>query len=198
MLDSLEEAELPNLAAAMDPRLFQPLTSLTLTPDRKIRRMATHLLRTYEQHSDYPRAMAQLRFVAADENRPAFERRRAIAALSQLRNEASVSLFVELLPEADRGVAAAARVGLRVLTAHDFGFTREPWLRWLAGRSFESRVDWLIDGLGDSRAHLRALASRELAQLTGLKVALPVDASRAAFVAAQREYELWWAGLGRS
>jgi len=84
-------------------------------------------------------------------------------------------------------------VGLRVLTAHDFGFSRDPWLRWLSERGHEIRVQWLIEGLGDSRANIRVLASRELWHLTRFSRELSETAERADFVAAQQNYQRWWA-----
>ncbi len=188
----VREAAVHLCAQVQHPALLQALTSLAIDESPGVRRIAVQVLRAYAGAPGYPRATAQLRFVAADSERSESERRRAIAALSRLRDEASVSLLAELLTEPERGIAAAARVGLRVVTGHDFGFAREPWLRWFDKQGHASRALWLIDGLGDARAHLRALASRELAQLTGRKAALPESATRAAFVAEQREYESWW------
>lgn len=194
----VREAALQLCEKVRDPALLQPLTSLAIDEIPKVRRIATQVLGSYASAPGYQRAMAQLRFVAAEGERPEGERRRAIAALSRLRDEASFWLLAELLAETERAVAASARVGLRVITGHDFGFARDPWLRWYAKRGHSGRTQWLIDGLGDARAHLRALASRELAQLTGLRAALPESATRAAFVAEQREYQSWWAGERRA
>jgi HEAT repeat protein len=194
----VREAAVHLCEQVQDPALLQPLTSLAIDEVANVRRIATRLLGSYAGTSGYRRAMGQLRFVAAEGERLESERRRAIAALSRLRDEASVRLLAELLTEPERAVAAAARVGLRVITGHDFGFARDPWLRWFAKQEQSGRTQWLIDGLGDARAHLRALASRELAQLTGLRAALPESATRAAFVAEQREYQSWWAGQRRA
>ena len=179
-----------------DPALLQALTPLAIDDSPEVRRGAIRVLRSYAWAPDYARALAQLRFAAADNARPEAKRLRAIAALSRLRDECSVSLLAELLAEPQRGVASAARVGLRIVTGHDFGFAREPWIRWLAKQGQSSREEWLIDGLGDARAHLRALASRELAQLTGLKPPLAENAARTAFVTEQRAYQSWWANRG--
>ena len=100
---------------------------------------------------------------------------------------------MDLLGDPDRGIATASRVGLRVLTAHDFGFLREPWLRWLAERGQEIRIQWLIEGLGDARVNIRVLASRELWRLTRFLQPLPETSDRSAFVGAQQHYERWWA-----
>jgi hypothetical protein len=113
--------------------------------------------------------------------------------LTQLRDEASAALFVDLLADSDRGIATACRIGLRVLTAHDFGFSRDPWLRWLSERGHEIRIQWLIEGLGDGRANIRLLASRELWHLTRFLQPLSETADRDQFLTIQASYRRWWA-----
>ena len=125
-------------------------------------------------------------------NQPLPTRRRAISALTQLRDDASAALLVDLLADSDRGIGTASRVGLRVLTAHDFGFAREPWLRWLSERGHEIRMQWLIEGLGDSRANIRLLASRELWRLTRFLQPLSETSERKEFLIAQHHYRQWW------
>ena len=147
-------------------RLIEPLMQVSLDEDRECRRVALHLLSAYQHEPVYRSALGELRRCASDIALPLHVRRRAISAATQLRDEASAPLFVNLLADPDRGVATACRVGLRVLTAHDFGFSRDPWLRWLSERGQEIRIRWLIEGLGDSRANIRLLASRELWHLT--------------------------------
>ena len=171
--------------------LVVPLARAGLDDDQSCRRAAIHLLSASQQHPEYPEALTFLRLCAA-EDEPARTRRRAIAVLTQLRDAASASLFVELLGDHDKGVAATSRVGLRVLTAHDFGFRREPWVRWLAERGREIRVQWLIEGLADARANIRCLASRELWRLTRFLQPLPENAARAEYLQAKGHYERWW------
>jgi HEAT repeat protein len=173
-------------------RLVDSLSQAALDEDRECRRLALHLLSRYHREPRYRRTLSELRGCASDVARPLSLRRRAISALTRLRDEASAPLFVDLLASSDRGIATACRVGLRVLTAHDFGFAREPWLRWLAERGREARTEWLIEGLGDSRANIRLLASRELWQLTRFLQPLSEKADRSAFLHAKRSYEGWW------
>ena len=78
------------------------------------------------------------------------------------------------------------------MTARDFGFARDPWLRWLAERGHETRVQWLIEGLGDGRANIRLLASRELWRLTQLVQPLSETADREEFLAMRKTYRRWW------
>ncbi len=182
--------------AFADTDLIEPLARAALDEDRDCRRVALHILSTYQHEPIYRGALAGLREFASDEAGDLAARRRAISALTQLRDHASASLFVDLLGDPDRGIATACRVGLRVLTAHDFGFSREPWLRWLAERGQESRIEWLIEGLGDARTNIRLLASRELWRFTRFLQPLPESAHRDEFLTARRNYERWWSKRG--
>lgn len=173
-------------------RLIESLSQVALDEDRECRCLALHLLSGYQREPRYQRVLAELRRCASEDERPPPLRRRAISALTRLRDEASAPLFVDLLASSDRGIATACRVGLRVLTAHDFGFAREPWLRWLSERGRGARIEWLIEGLGDSRANIRLLASRELWQVTHFLRPLSETADRSEFLAARRSYESWW------
>lgn len=173
--------------------LVEPLTQVALDEDRECRRVALHLLSAYQHEPRYRNALGELRKCASDIAQPLPTRRRAISALTQLRDEASAALFVDLLADSDRGIGTASRVGLRVLTAHDFGFSRDPWLRWLSERGHEIRIQWLIEGLGDSRANIRLLASRELWHLTRFLQPLSETADRNEFLAVQQHYRRWWA-----
>ncbi len=179
--------------AYANPDLVGPLMQAALDEDRECRRVALHLLSAYQHEPVYKSALTELRSCASDLSLPIPVRRRSISALTQLRDEASASLFVDLLADSDRGIGTACRVGLRVLTAHDFGFSREPWLRWLSERGQQIRIQWLIEGLGDSRGNIRLLASRELWHLTRFLQPLSEMTDRDEFLATQRNYERWWA-----
>ena len=180
------------VAAAIEGgKLIVPLARAGLDDDQRCRRAAIHLLSASQRHPEYPEALTYLRRCGAQDE-PAQTRRRAITVLTQLRDDASASLFVELLGDHDKGVAATARVGLRVLTAHDFGFRREPWVRWLAERGRDIRVQWLIEGLADGRANIRCLASRELWRLTRFLQPLAENATRLEYLQAKGHYERWW------
>jgi hypothetical protein len=178
--------------AYVNSGVIEPLMQLSLDDDRECRRVALHLLSAYQHEPVYRSALAELRRCASDIALLLPVRRRAISALTQLRDESSAPLFVDLLADPDRGIATACRVGLRVLTAHDFGFSRDPWLRWLSERGQETRIQWLIEGLGDSRANIRLLASRELWHLTRFVQPMSETATRDEFLAIQRNYERWW------
>ena len=179
-------------AAYSSPRLIEPLMQASLDDDRECRRVALHLLSAYQHEALFRSALGELRRCASEVTQPLPIRRRAISALTQLRDEASAALFVDLLADSDRGIATACRVGLRVLTAHDFGFSRDPWLRWLSERGHETRIQWLIEGLGDGRANIRLLASRELWHLTRFLQPLSETADRDQFLTIQASYQRWW------
>lgn len=178
--------------AYSNTRLIEPLARVALDEDRECRHVALHLLSAYQHEARYRSALGELRKHASDVIEPLPIRRRAISALTQLRDEASAPLFVDLIADTDRGIGTASRVGLRVLTAHDFGFSRDHWLRWLSERGQQNRIQWLIEGLGDSRVNIRLLASRELWKLTRLLQPLSESTDRADFVSAQQHYRRWW------
>ena len=173
--------------------LVGPLAQTALDEDQSCRHVALHILSRNQHEPAYQPALAYLRRHAADATQAPATRRRAISALAQLRDDASVGLFVDLLANPDRGIATASRVGLRVLTAHDFGFSRESWLRWYSQRGRSQRAEWLIEGLGDGRPNIRVLASRELWALTRLLEPLDEADDRDAFLAARQQYERWQA-----
>ena len=184
-------------AAYSHTGLIEPLARAALDEDLDCRRVARHLLNEYRHEPAYQTALGKLRRQASDASQPSPLRRRAISALTQLRDDASTALFVELLADLDRGVATASRVGLRVLTAHELGSSKESWLRWLSERREQARTEWLIEGLGDGRANIRLLASRELWALTRFLEPLSETDERAAFLNVQQRYRRWWAERGR-
>lgn len=179
-------------AAHSHAGLIEPLARVALDEDLGCRRIARHLLNGYRHEPAYQTALGKLRRRASDASQPSSLRRRAISTLTQLRDDASTALFVDLLTDSDRGIATAARVGLRVLTAHELGSSKEPWLRWLSERRDQERTEWLIEGLGDGRASIRLLASRELWALTRFLEPLSETDERATFVTAQQRYRRWW------
>lgn len=185
-------------AAYSHAGLIEPLARAALDEDPDCRRVARHLLNAYRHEPAYQTALGKLRRQASDASQPSSLRKRAVSALTQLRDDASTALFVDLLADSDRGVATTARVGLRVLTAHELGSSKEPWLRWLSERRDQERTEWLIEGLGDGRATIRLLASRELWALTRFLEPLSGTDERAAFVDAQQRYRRWWAERRRA
>lgn len=179
-------------AGYSESSLTEPLALAALDEDQECRRAAVHLLHGYRRNPSYPPALGLLGRHAAKRTHASAHRRRAISALTQLRDGTSVALLVDLLGDPDRTVASAARVSLRILTAHDFGFSRQPWLRWLSERGRRTRTEWLIEGLGDARTNIRVLASNELWAATRLLEPLCEQDTRDAFLNAQRRYERWW------
>lgn len=172
--------------------LVDALARAATDPDRDCRRVALQALSQHQHGAGYRDALWTLRRTAGSEQEALGLRRRAVSALTQLRDEESAPLFVDLLTDADRGIATASRVGLRVLTAHDFGFDRDRWLPWLAEHGRDRRIEWLIEGLSDARTNIRLLASRELARLTRFLPPLPETADRKNFLEAQFHYRRWW------
>ena len=85
--------------AYSSPRLIEPLMQASLDEDRECRRVALHLLSSYQHEALYRNALGELRRCASEVSQLLPVRRRAISALTQLRDEASASLFVDLLAE---------------------------------------------------------------------------------------------------
>jgi len=189
-------------ASLPDPRLSLPLGRVLLDPDPPCRQAALRAL-----HSAPALASAELREAlreaSADRASHLQIRLSALEALRVIRDEGSLSLWIELLADPERELARAAHRSLRTLTAHDLGSLRAPWLRWEAALGQAARIEWLIDALGDSRPDLRRLAGEELCR-GGLPEPLDrelrealdegIEASEDACRRAQRSLRRWWSG----
>ncbi len=172
--------------------LMQALLTTSVDPDPQCRKVSIHVLSGYRAHEHWGLATSTLRGWAASPTESPRVRKLVVSALTQLRDESSVHLFVDLLTNKDRGLATASRVGLRVLAAHDFAFSRAPWIRWLAAHGTKSRVEWLIEGLGDARPEIRSVAIRELGRIAPTMGDPPHNASRREISALQARYRTWW------
>ena len=181
-----------------DGRLVAPLAAIALEDDRECRRIGIHMLTSYIDARAFDAAALRFRRLSADANVPVDLRKRAISVLTQLRETGCVPLLVDLLASPEPGVRKAARIALRVLTAHDFGFTRRPWLRWLQQHGGENRPGWLIEGLGDTRDQVRLLAASELWRATRMfPPPAPGGATPAFYAKLQSEYRTWWTNQDR-
>ena len=179
-------------------RLVAPLAAVALEDDRECRRVGIHVLSSYRGTTAYRAATLRFRRLCADTQVPSDLRKRAISVLTQLRETGCVPLFVDLLASAEPTVKKAARIALRVLTAHDFGLDRAPWLQWLQKNGNERRPGWLIEGLADHRSEVRLLAASELWRATRMfPPPSPGHASAAFYRKLQHEYRTWWTQDGR-
>lgn len=174
------------------PDILHALVRTAVDRDPQCRRVSLYAMSRYRDEPTWEAALSTLRDWANSSDEPSSVRKLSVSALTQLRDGGSVYLFVELLGEADRSLGAAARVGLRILTAHDFGFVRAAWLRWLAAHGREPRVQWLIAGLVDPRRDIRALSAEELSQLAPGIGTVPANASHREYAALQQRYRDWW------
>lgn len=172
--------------------LMQALLTTAVDPDPQCRKVSLHVLSGYRTHQAWTLATSTLRGWAASQTESPRVRKLVVSALTQLRDEASVQLFVDLLTNEDRGLATASRVGLRVLVAHDFAFSRAPWVRLLAAFGTKSRVEWLIEGLGDARPEIRSVAIRELRRIAPAMGEPSHNASKRDISAVQARYRSWW------
>ena len=181
-----------------DGRLVASLAAVALEDDRECRRIGIHTLASYANTAAYDAASLRFRRLAADTLVPVDLRKRAISVLTQLRETGCVPLFVDLLASPEPGIRNAARIALRVLTAHDFGFTRRPWLRWLQQHGGAKRPGWLIEGLGDTRDQVQLLAASELWRATRMFPQPPPGGATTSFYAKlQLEYQTWWTNEGK-
>lgn len=191
------EADVRRYAAVLcaevrHPDLLNALVNNAVDPDRQCRKVSIHVLSTYRNDEEWSGVTAKLRAWAQSETESTRVRRLAVSALTQLRDVPSLEILVDLLSSDDRSVATASRIGLRILTAHDFGFARATWVRWIATHGTSDRTEWLIDALADSRPEIRSLAATELARIAPAVTPLPRDPTQAAVTSAQLRYQAWW------
>jgi hypothetical protein len=177
--------------------MLESLARLSIAGDPIARKAALEVLPDFASLPEYPIALDRFRALLPDRTTQQSYRLRAIQCAEELRDASAVPELVELLAESDRELARAAHAALRRLTAHDLGTLRFGWHRFLRSFSGRPRFVWLLEGLVDRRAELRAIASEELARLTGHAPPLPVEASRDEAMRLRTRYEQYWATASR-
>jgi hypothetical protein len=170
------------------PELLEPLGNLLLHADPATRRAALDVLPDFAALPAFARTLAGLRAAVSDPLTAQTWRLRAMHALAELRDVASIRPLIEALGDKDRSIARAAHVALRSLTGHDLGTMRLAWSRWFRHHGQEDRVEWLIAGLADLRTDVRTLAAEELAHLTGRRASVSATSDRSVFLSLQDEY----------
>lgn len=147
------------------PRLFE----LALHDDPSARLASITVLPDVAHVDGFDAHLARLReFAIQTEARIA---RRAIQALEELRDAASVPILVDTLRVGDPEVADAARSALRIITGREQGRFR--WMLWLRSNQSTPRFQWLVEALGQQDEELRRVASSELGRLTGTEPIRP-------------------------
>ena len=123
--------------------------------------------------------------------------RAAIATLVELRDGDCVPDLIALLDAPDPVIAAAAKAGLRTLTALDFGAARWRWILWWRTWGKKHRVEWLMEALSATDPERRLQAAQELESVTGHYVGYHFDLGRRERQAARRRWQRWWEQTGR-
>jgi hypothetical protein len=158
--------------------------------DLDVRRIAIRTLHKYSELSRFKDVLEELRHdLSNPEPRP---RKAAIEALAAMGDSASVPILVEMLSDADRGVARAALEGLVSLTKRDFSLNRREWLAWWELSRNRHRIEWLIDGLLHADSGIRESSVIELEALSGLRLGFRREMPRGELEVMRNRYIEWW------
>jgi hypothetical protein len=116
----------------------------------------------------------------------------ALRALSDLRDKNAVPVIIELLESENEGVAATAQAALVALTCEDFGRKPKRWLEWWGKMGSQTRVEWLLEGLGHRTPELRLLAANELYEISGKYFGYHYDLPERDREEARQRWIAWW------
>jgi len=184
---TLVAAEIPH------PVLVEPLAAALFDEDQGVSRSALSALEAFHGHEGVEALTESLRAVALSSDTDQRSRLLAMRALAVLRDEACIESLIDALSESSVLGEAAWRV-LRMLTAQDFGDRLPDWRAWYAENGNRPRMEWLIDSLDHDNPEVRAIASRDLVQLSGQDYGYRVNKHREDRRAIQERYRLWWSG----
>ena len=112
---------------------------------------------------------ARLRRVVTSGDRD--RRVHALQTLALLRDEAVVTLAVELFDPVDIGQTDVVVKALEQLTAHALP-SEAAWRQWVAKHKRKPRTEWLVEALDEDDSRLAAYAVRELERLFGSEIGL--------------------------
>lgn len=118
--------------------------------------------------------------------------RHAAEALGELRDGPSVPKLVELLKHRVVDVVDAAHRALVQVTKQDFGGSRWRWRAWWEKSKAQSRIEWLLAGLGSREPEVRLSASEELQTITGDTFCYQLALPRAAREEARQKWVAWY------
>jgi len=155
-------------------------------PADKGRSLALRVLRQRMGHPVAQAFVAELRAAAATE----LDAAQAIDSLAEMRDEASIPVFIARLT-AGTATARAARRALLKLTALDFEFD-DQWAAWWEANSRRPRIAWLLDALGGKDLATRVVAFEELRMLSEGTFGYAPELPRRKREAARRRWAAWW------
>lgn len=159
-------------------------------PADKGRPLALRVLRQRMGHPVAQAFVAELRLAAAAPLPDSQETARAIESLGEMRDEASVPVFIaRLAGEAD--TARAARRALLKLTALDFEY-EDQWAAWWQANAGRPRAAWLLDALGRKDLATRVVAFEELRLLSDSTFGYAPELPKRKREAARRRWAAWW------
>jgi hypothetical protein len=118
--------------------------------------------------------------------------RYAAEALGALRDVPSVPRLIELVKHPDPQVVAAARRALIEITKQDFGTSRWRWRGWWDRHRDQSRIEWMLEGLGHTESEVRSSAAEELRTLGEQSFGYQADLPKREREEARRKWIDWW------
>jgi hypothetical protein len=174
------------------PSVLPRLTTLLLGDDETLHPAALEVLRAHRRFPEFASVGATLRTALREPRDSALVRRRAAAALGELRDVDAVPLLIAALSDRDGPLALAAQRALVLITRQDFGTTAQHWIDWWSEASARHRVQWLIDALLHVDGTIRHEASEELKKLTGQFFGYYYNLPRRERERAHQRYIEWW------
>ena len=174
------------------PSALPRLSTLVLADDETLHPAALEVLRAHRRFPEFAAVGATLRTALREPRDSALVRRRAAAALGELRDVDAVPLLIAALSDRDGPLSLAAQRALVLITRQDFGTTAQHWVDWWSTASGQHRVEWLIDALLHVEGTLRHDASEELKKLTGQFFGYYYNLPRRERERAHQRYIEWW------
>jgi hypothetical protein len=170
---------------------LKSLAQRVFDPEYRIALLVLEVLNGYRDQPAFPKIIEQLRRMVKQGNE--FERKRAILAVSELKDRDALSHLVDLLGTRPKDIAEEAHRALVNLTKQEFGGSGRRWRAWVADHGKSHRIEWLIGGLAHKNEEIRREAQAELNQLTGQYHGYRYDAPRAERDQSVQRWRTWWA-----
>jgi hypothetical protein len=115
----------------------------------------------------------------------------AAGALAELTDPDGIPALMDAL-QASAPVSDSAHRALVQVTKQDFGNSRRRWLAWWERHRFQSRVDWLFEGLAHKASEIRMSAAAELRMMTGQYFGYHFDLPKREREEARERWLAWW------
>jgi HEAT repeat protein len=178
--------------------LLAPTVDRLFDPDAGIRALALDVFRMFRPLTKpYLEALDALRNEVSVPRKDASRRPIAVRVLGELRDEKSVTSFIELLRLPDRELSTAVRRSLVLVTRQDFGDSQRKWVTWFEKNHSRHRVEWLMDALLHNEEEIRSAAAEELKQLTQQYFGYHPGLPKREREIVQKKYRSWWETEGQ-